>query len=395
MDTKSTKGTKKTPKQFVFGISVFCALCALCAHRAYARSTNVAQSAGTESQRPAAERLRALKSEAADLAAREKSLLAELRRLEIDRQIKTEDLARIEQEVRATEDLIAAANARAAALGSTAETERPEIEARLVRLYKLGNAGYWRLLLDVDDAQSIGRAYRTAAVLTRLDTQRVRDHAGTLKALTSERAALEAEARKLAGLREQAVAARAASDRAVAAQTALVRSIQQRRDLAARLAGELQSAQEKLQVTIGPASGSSVTALPIGPFKGSLPWPADGIVLSRFGRQSSLAGGEVARNGIEISLGQGHPISTVHEGVVSYAAPFTGYGLLVIVDHGQGTHTLYGHLSAVSVNKGDRVQSRAQVGSSGRNPAGNPALYFELRVDGKPVDPLQWLKKQP
>jgi murein hydrolase activator len=67
----------------------------------------------------------------------------------------------------------------------------------------------------------------------------------------------------------------------------------------------------------------------------------------------------------------------------------------VIVDHGQGTHTLYGHLSAVSVNKGDRVQSRAQVGSSGRNPAGNPALYFELRVDGKPVDPLQWLKKQP
>ena len=378
-----------------FGVSLLCALGALCADRGYARSTDVAQSAGTEPQRPAAERLRTLQQEAADLASREKSVLAELRRLEIDRQIKTEDLARVEEDIRATEQLIAAANARAEGLRSTAEGQGPEVEARLVRLYKLGNAGYWRLLLDVDDARSIGRAYRTASALTQLDTQHVRAHQDTLKALASERTALEAHARRIAGLREQAIVARAGSDRAVAAQTALVTSIRQRRDLASRMAGELQMAQQKLQVTIGPAAGAAGSALPIAPFKGSLPWPAEGIVLSRFGRQSSVAGAEVVRNGIEISLGQGHPISAVHEGIASYAAPFTGYGLLVILDHGGGAYTLYGHLSAVSVNKGDRVKSRMQVGSSGRNPAGNPALYFELRVDGKPVDPLQWLKRQP
>ena len=80
---------------------------------------------------------------------------------------------------------MAAANTRATALGRRPIPQRPEIEARLVRLYKLGNAGYWRLLLDVDDAQSIGRAYRTAAALTQLDTQRVREHEGTLKSLSS------------------------------------------------------------------------------------------------------------------------------------------------------------------------------------------------------------------
>ncbi len=57
--------------------------------------------------------------------------------------------------------------------------------------------------------------------------------------------------------------------------------------------------------------------------------------------------------------------------------------------------SLYGHLSAVNVNKGDRVGAGAPLGLSGRNTGGNPALYFELRVDGKPVDPLQWLRKQP
>jgi septal ring factor EnvC (AmiA/AmiB activator) len=57
--------------------------------------------------------------------------------------------------------------------------------------------------------------------------------------------------------------------------------------------------------------------------------------------------------------------------------------------------SLYGHLASIGVNKGDRVLPGATVGLSGRNPAGNPALYFELRIDGTPVDPLQWLRRQP
>jgi septal ring factor EnvC (AmiA/AmiB activator) len=124
-----------------------------------------------------------------------------------------------------------------------------------------------------------------------------------------------------------------------------------------------------------------------------LPWPANGIVLSRFGRQPVRGGLVVTRNGVEISLAEGRPVAAVHEGVVSFAAPFTGYANLVILDHGNGAQTVYGHLASVTVSKGGAVAAGTNVGLSGRNPAGNPALYFELRVDGKPVDPLQWLRK--
>ena len=65
----------------------------------------------------------------------------------------------------------------------------------------------------------------------------------------------------------------------------------------------------------------------------------------------------------------------------------------VILEHGDKAYSLYGHLSTLAVKKGDRVEAGANVGFAGRNPAGNPSLYFELRVDGRPVDPLQWLKR--
>jgi len=80
-------------------------------------------------------------------------------------------------------------------------------------------------------------------------------------------------------------------------------------------------------------------------------------------------------------------------GTVAYADLFSGYANLVIVEHGTGAYSLYGHLSGVSVRKGDRVEAGTAVGTAGRNPAGNPSTYFELRVDDRPVDPLQWLKR--
>jgi len=134
--------------------------------------------------------------------------------------------------------------------------------------------------------------------------------------------------------------------------------------------------------------------LPIRPFRGALAWPARGVVTARFGRQStSRYGTGIARNGIEVSMAEGQPVRAVHEGTVAFAEPFTGYGTLVILDHGDGAYSLYGYLGSITVARGDRVEAQAPIALSGRNPSGNPALYFELRVDGKPVDPLQWLKK--
>ena len=343
----------------------------------------------------AADRIRALQRESDSLASQERTLLVDLRKLEVDRQLKSEELAAAERDLRQAREQIAAASARAAALQNTAETERPDVERRLVQLYKLGRAGYWRLLLDLDNLRSLGRVYRTASALNRLDRERVQEHERTLRALASERQALEARVLDAQKLYDRALAARAAIDRAVAARTELVSSIDSQRDLNARLTGELEAAQQRLQSTVAQLGGRpSNVSLPFRPFQGALPWPAQGVVTGRFGRQTnSRFGTSIARSGIEISLAEGQPVHAVHEGTVAFADQFTGYGNLVIVDHGDGAYSLYGYLSGLEAARGAHVDTQTTVGASGRDPSGNPALYFELRIDGKPVDPLQWLKR--
>jgi septal ring factor EnvC (AmiA/AmiB activator) len=88
-------------------------------------------------------------------------------------------------------------------------------------------------------------------------------------------------------------------------------------------------------------------------------------------------------------------VRAVHDGAVTFAAPFTGFGDLVIVDHGAGAFSLYGHLQEISVAQGVRVARGDVVGLSGRTPTGTSGLYFELRIDGRPVDPVQWLRSRP
>jgi septal ring factor EnvC (AmiA/AmiB activator) len=343
----------------------------------------------------AAARMRALQREADALAAQERTLLGELRKLEIDRALRVEELGAAQRQLQETQAALKATVARAAALKDAADVQRPDVEARLVQMYKMGRAGYWRLLLDLDDVRSMGRAYRTAAAMTELDRERIQEHRNTLDALALERAALEKRAKDIVALQEKAVVARAAIDRAVAARNSLITSIDERRDLNAQLAGELQSAQQRLQSSVTQlGTGRAAVSLPLRPFKGEIPWPAPGVVLKRFGRQQPTRSIDpMSLNGIELSLAEGQDVRSVHEGTVVYADQFTGYGNLVIVDHGEGGFSLYGHLSALEVERGERVGLQAPVGLSGRNPSGNPALYFELRVDGKPVDPLQWLKR--
>jgi septal ring factor EnvC (AmiA/AmiB activator) len=356
------------------------------------------QDRGTaEASKRAADRIRALQREADELLARERTLLGELRKLEVERQLKMEEIAKFEREAAETERKLGATAKRLETLKQTAEAQRPDVEARLVQLYKLGSGGYWKLLLDVDDLRSMGRAYRTASAMTSLDRQRVLQHQQTLDALTAERTALQTRSRELAGFRDQARKARAGLDRALASRNALVESIDRRRDLNAQLAGELQTAQQRLQSSVGrlpEALAAAAVSLPIRPFQGALPWPARGTISQRFGRQpSSRFGTTIVRNGMELAVAEGQPVQSVHEGQVAFAGPFTGYGNLVIVDHGDRAYSLYGHLESADVTTGQRVAVQAPLGRTGRNPSGTPALYFELRIDGAAVDPLQWLKR--
>ncbi len=341
----------------------------------------------------AAARISALEREAGALAAQERTLLVELRQLEVQRDLKAAELARIDADLSVTNADLARAESDAARLEDTLARQTPLVRARMVELYKLGEPGYWRLLLNVDDLRTIGRVYRNVSALARLDQERMAEHRRTLAALAETRKTLTERRTTERELRSQAQAARIALSQAAVARQARIDEIDERRDLTARLTGELQVAQQRLQAAVADlAAGRSATvSLPFRPFRGDLDWPVDGRIVVAFG--SPRAGSGVEQNGLEIGAIEGASVRAVHGGTVAYADTFTGYGYLVILDHGDNAFSLYGYLGSLSVQKGDRVETHTVLGAAGRPPAGGAArLYFEIRVDGRPVDPVQWLK---
>jgi septal ring factor EnvC (AmiA/AmiB activator) len=350
--------------------------------------------------RRAGERLQSLQREADVLATQERTLLTDLRRLEVERNLKNEQVKQAVADAdQVARDLGTIGN-QIDALESQDMASRPALEARMVELYKLGSAGYVRMLMNVADLKEFGRAYRMVSALATLDRQRAAQHQQNLADMKTARAALEQRHAEMARLQRDAIAGRAAAERATAAREQLVAQIDARRDLTSQLAGELLAAQERLQQTLGaissgaPRAESDASPLPIRPFRGDLDWPITGQIITRFNARAGKDAGTQLQNGIQISAPEGSPVRAVHDGTVAFAGPFTGYGNLVIVDHGANTYSLYGQLDSLSVVRGAKIDRGQTVGITGRVLIGTPGPYFEMRVDGKPVDPLEWLKKR-
>ncbi|MGQ0732993.1 MAG: M23 family metallopeptidase, partial [Acidobacteriota bacterium] len=124
-------------------------------------------------------------------------------------------------------------------------------------------------------------------------------------------------------------------------------------------------------------------------------WPAHGWLSSRVGnRQDPIDGGKDFHQGLDISADRGSPVYATADGTVKQAAREGGYGNLVIVDHGYGLETRYGHLAKYLVKAGDVVARGdviGQVGSTGRSTGAH--LHYEVRVNGRLLNPLLLLNK--
>lgn len=148
-----------------------------------------------------------------------------------------------------------------------------------------------------------------------------------------------------------------------------------------------------------PPSGPLVSSGAVygGPFasaRGKLPWPVDGRLVARYG---TPRGGDARTkwDGVLIGAPAGSQVRAVHGGRVVFADWLRGAGLLVILDHGNGYLSLYGHNQSLLKNAGDLVtagESIATVGTSGGQDT--PALYFAIRQEGRPSDPAQWCRTQ-
>jgi septal ring factor EnvC (AmiA/AmiB activator) len=352
---------------------------------------------GATSSTRGADRIKALQREAEVLAGQERTLLGDLRKLEVERDLRTEEARKLDAEIETVARQVDEATSRIAALDGAIQAARPGLDARLVDVYKLGRPGYARALLGVGDLREVGRAARMISALARIDQRRVQEFTASIAGLAATKTAFDQHAAQLKVLQADARTAADLATRAAAAREDLVHQIDARRDLNAQMAGELEVATQKLQKTLQAVPGTSASAetvvLPIKPFRGALEWPLAGRVLSRFGGHRNPAfGTSTIQNGVEIESVDGQPVRSVHDGRVTFADVFAGLGQLVIVDHGGLAFSLYGYLGSINVTKGTTVSHGQVIGTAGRAPAGNSAVYFELRIDGAPVDPLQWLK---
>jgi len=206
----------------------------------------------------------------------------------------------------------------------------------------------------------------------------------------------------LATLEERVRTAKAAVEEAQAAAKAretLLASLRSERALHERRIQELGQAQRRLTDELDRIAEDAPAPKGGGfaKLRGQLLWPVeDAVVEVLFGKMlNARFKTVVAQNGLDLRAPHGAEVMAVAAGRVIYADWFRTYGNLVIVDHGGGYHTLYGHLDTIDLPVGATLEAGDLIGLLGDSGSLKGSyLYFELRENGKPVDPLRWFRQR-
>jgi murein hydrolase activator len=351
-----------------------------------------------KAQQATRERIEALAREAQTLERQSSSVLAELRKLDVERDLQRAREQQARDAFAVLQADLAVLSGRETRLQATLDAERPAVAARLRRLQRLGRVGYARVAWNAPTAQQVGRAARLMTYLAKDDGRRLAAYTRTAGELAETRTRLSARREDAHALEVEARRRRAAAEVAHARKQELLATLVQETGERQRWLAELVAARARLDATMEgrmpvPAP-ARVMRVPFSTRRRQLPWPVDGTVAARFGRQRDARfGTSTLSNGLTITVAIATPVHAVHPGTVVFAGPFTGFGQLVIIDHGQQAYSLYGYLSALHVQRGTTLEEGAVVGEAGDAPDGTAAVYLEVRVDGRPVDPLQWLKR--
>lgn len=266
------------------------------------------------------------------------------------------------------------------------------LSQQLRSMYQTGRSPHLRTLLSIDDPSASSRMlryYQHATQYRMSDIQEAReDLSNVMNTVTrtgaqaskvqQERDALKAREQELANLSKK--------------RTVLLAKIESTLSSEQKRLSTLESDRIKLQQLVDDLRQQEEAAAASTTDDGLLPWPLVGEITARYGQSKAQGTAEWA--GILIAAPKGQPVVAIHEGQVVYAEWLRGFGLLIIVDHGNGIMSLYGNNDELMYNVGETIlpgDVLATVGdSSSLNQTG---LYFELRQDGSPVDPIGLLSQ--
>lgn len=277
--------------------------------------------------------------------------------------------------------------------------ERGALAGELRTAYVNGREEQLKMLLNQQDPAEFGRMLTYYGYFGRARAERIGSIRDKLEHLALLREKIAAESQRLKDLearQEQELAAlKGAQQKRTQAVAAIESQIKTRGGEIKRLESQARSL-EKLIADLRKALESAPVAkqAPFEPLRGKLPWPVQqGKVLARFGQPR--AGGSLKWQGMLIGTDRGARVRAPFAGRVAYADWLPGMGLMIVLDHGGGYLSLYGHNEEVFKKVGDPVVAGDVIGSVGDTGGHNqPALYFEVRRGREPVNPENWLQRR-
>jgi murein hydrolase activator len=309
----------------------------------------------------------------------------------------------ISRKLRKKDQEIETINAQIARLQEGVRVRQQAILARLRAQYMEGRFGHWKPLLASDSYGDFQRRLRYLSAVSERDYS-------LIETFKSDMATMQEAERQREAARVGMLAYKRSTEKhleeinAVKKEKKLYltkltqekesyeRALQELERSASRIDSLLRELEQRRRAAAAkPPSGSLQRGV-----KGGLPWPAEGSVLTYFGRQKHPTFNTyVQRKGIEIRTLEGSAIHAVMPGTVVYADWLKGYGLVIILDHANGFFSLYAHASKILTSVGALVVSGQAIGETGdTGMTGENTLYFELREGAEAVDPLQWLARR-
>ncbi|HEY0634136.1 MAG TPA: peptidoglycan DD-metalloendopeptidase family protein [Gammaproteobacteria bacterium] len=273
--------------------------------------------------------------------------------------------------------------------------QRDHLARQLRAAYAAGRQEYVKILLNQEEPAAVGRVVTYYDYLHRARVERIAAINTTFDELAAVKAEMAAETVQLQQLRDKSAAEQQALEANRSKRTSLLVKLKSEISSKDQRLARLSADEKQLQKLISALSQAledippDIEGKPFGSLKGKLGWPVKGPFLANYGSKRNV--GSLIWQGVLIGASEGQQVKAVSHGRVAFAEWLRGYGLLLIIDHGGGYMSLYGHNQTLYKGVGDWVKGGelvAAVGSSGGQERN--ALYFEIRYNGKPANPAQW-----
>lgn len=283
-------------------------------------------------------------------------------------------------------------------LAESLEKQRESLKKQIRAAWMEGGAPALKILLNEIEPGQIARTLTYYEYLSKDTVGRLEAFQKSLRELKTARAAVQASRTELAKTeadldqrQQQLTETRAEREQTLVALKQDIRSRRSERDDLEADRKRLEQLLEEVQQAIA-SIPSPNESRPFKSLRNKLPWPAQGRVVTNYG--AAYADGKLRRSGLIMNTAENAEVTAVHYGRVVFANWLRGFGLMTIIDHGDGYMTLYGHSSSLFTAPGDWVQAGETIAVAGRTGGtDDPAVYFEVRQNGKPVNPRSWLGK--